>query len=61
MDKIPYNKQFISSDDIDSVNLSLKNSLITTGPYVKRFENKLKKILKVKHAVCCNSGTAAVH
>jgi dTDP-4-amino-4,6-dideoxygalactose transaminase len=61
MDKIPYNKQFISSGDIDAVNLSLKNNLITTGPYVKRFENKLKKILKVKYAICCNSGTAALH
>ena len=61
MDKIPYNKQFISSDDIEAVNLSLKKSLITTGPYVKKFENNLKKILKVKYAISCNSGTAALH
>jgi dTDP-4-amino-4,6-dideoxygalactose transaminase len=61
MYKIPYNKQFISSDDIDAVNLSLKKSLITTGPYVKKFENNLKKILKVKYAISCNSGTAALH
>jgi dTDP-4-amino-4,6-dideoxygalactose transaminase len=61
MDKIPYNRQFISSSDVKAVSSSLKMNLITTGPYVSKFENNLKKRLKVKYAVSCNSGTAALH
>jgi len=61
MDKIPYNRQFISSDDVKVVSSSLHMNLITTGPYVNKFENNLKKTLKVKYAVSCNSGTAALH
>jgi len=61
MKKIPYNKQFISSDDLKAVSSSLKKELITTGAYVNKFENKLKKKLKVKYATSCNSGTAALH
>ena len=61
MNKIPYNRQFISPDDIKAVSLSLKMNLLTTGPYVNKFENNLKKNLKVKYAACCSSGTAALH
>jgi dTDP-4-amino-4,6-dideoxygalactose transaminase len=61
MKKIPYNRQFISSEDIKEVSSSLKKNLITTGPYVNKFENKLKKKLQVKHAVSCSSGTSALH
>ena len=61
MKKIPYNRQFISSEDIKEVSSSLKKNLITTGPYVNKFENKLKKKLKVKHAVSCSNGTSALH
>ena len=61
MYKIPYNRQFISSEDVKAVSESLKMNLITTGPYVNKFENNLKKKLNVKYAVSCNSGTAALH
>ena len=61
MKKIPYNRQFISSEDIKEVSSSLKKNLITTGPYVNKFENQLKKKLQVKHAVSCSSGTSALH
>ena len=61
MKKIFYNKQFIENADILSVKNSLKNELITNGPRVKVFENLLKKKLKSRFAVCCNSGTSALH
>ena len=61
MKKIFYNKQFIENSDILSVKNSLKNELITNGPKVKVFENLLKKKLKSRFAVCCNSGTSALH
>jgi dTDP-4-amino-4,6-dideoxygalactose transaminase len=58
---IPYGKQFIDKKDKNSVLISLSNDLITTGPYVEKFENQLKKYLKSKYSYVCSSGTAAIH
>lgn len=58
---IPYGRQYINNDDIKLVSKALKEDLITTGRYVKKFENKISKFLKVKYAVSCNSGTSALH
>jgi dTDP-4-amino-4,6-dideoxygalactose transaminase len=61
MKYIPYGKQFIDNRDKKLVLNSLTNDLITTGLYVKNFENKLKKYLKCKFSYVCNSGTSAIH
>lgn len=61
MNKIPYGRQFINSLDIKSVVNSLKQDLITTGNYVKKFENEIIKLFKCKYAVSCSSGTSALH
>ena len=61
MKKIPYGKQFIDKRDKISVLRSLSNDLITTGPHVKKFEQKIKKYLKCKYSYVCSSGTAAIH
>ena len=58
---IPYGRQYIDKDDLLIVSKSLKQPLITTGSFVKNFEKKLSKFLKVKNAITCNSGTAALH
>jgi dTDP-4-amino-4,6-dideoxygalactose transaminase len=46
---IPYGKQFIDNDDVEIVKNSLRSSLITTGPYVKNFENKKEPVLLPNH------------
>jgi len=61
MKTIPYGRQCIDSSDIRIVSKALKEDLITTGRYVKKFENKISKFLKVKYTVSCNSGTSALH
>jgi dTDP-4-amino-4,6-dideoxygalactose transaminase len=61
MKTIPYGRQYIDNQDIRLVSSALKEDLITTGRYVKKFENKVSKFLKVKYAASCNSGTAALH
>ncbi len=33
----------------------------SVGPYVKKFEKKIEKFTKVKHAICLSSGTSALH
>ena len=58
---IPYGRQFINKDDYNLVNQSLKNRLITTGEYVKKFEHEIKKFVNAKYALSCSSGTAALH
>jgi dTDP-4-amino-4,6-dideoxygalactose transaminase len=58
---IPYGRQYIDNEDIRFVSEALKQDLITTGRYVKKFENKISKFLKVKYVASCNSGTSALH
>lgn len=58
---IPYGKQFIDIKDKNLIIKSLSNDLITTGPFVDNFENRIKKYLKCKYAYVCNSGTSAIH
>jgi dTDP-4-amino-4,6-dideoxygalactose transaminase len=61
MKNIPYGRQYIDSQDSKFVSKALKEDLITTGNYVKKFENKISSFLKVKYSATCNSGTSALH
>ncbi len=58
---IVYGRQFLDKSDFYLVSKSLKEDLITTGKYVKIFENNLSKFLKTKYTLSCNSGTSALH
>ena len=58
---IPYGKQFIDKKDIVEVVKSLKGKFITTGRYVKKFEDSIKKKFKSKFAISCSSATAGLH
>ena len=61
MKKIPYGKQLIDREDKKFVLDSLSKDLITTGPYVQRFENSITKFFKSKFSYVCSSGTSALH
>src|ERR1700722_20840545 len=58
---LPYGRQVIEEDDIAAVADAMRGDLLTTGPYVARFESALAKIVGAKHAVVCANGTAALH
>lgn len=58
---IPYGRQLIDKKDKKTVLSSLSKDLITTGPFVKKFEKKLNKYFKSKYSYVCSSGTAAIH
>ena len=58
---IPYGKQYIEKRDIVAVTEALKNDKVTTGPYVKKFENKISQFVKSKYSTVCSSGTAALY
>jgi UDP-4-amino-4,6-dideoxy-N-acetyl-beta-L-altrosamine transaminase len=57
---LPYGRQVIEDDDIAAVTEALQGDLLTTGPYVARFESSLADIVGAKHAVVCANGTAAL-
>ena len=59
--KIPYNKQYIDDKDEFSVLKALRSKLITTGNFVKKYEDKINKLLNSNFAVSCSSGTSALH
>ena len=61
MKLIPYSRQLIDKQDKKLVLNALSNDLITTGPLVDKFENRLKKYLNSKYIYVCNSGTSAIH
>ncbi len=58
---LPYGRQVIEDDDIAAVAEAMRGDLLTTGPYVGRFESALCKVTGAKHAAVCANGTAALH
>ena len=58
---IPYGRQNINQNDIDSVISVLKSDFLTQGPVVMAFEKELAKFAKSKYAVAVNSATSALH
>ena len=58
---IPYGKQDISNEDIESVLETLKSEFITQGPKVEKFEEKICNKVGCKFAVTANSATSCLH
>ena len=58
---LPYGRQVIEDDDIAAVAEALRGDLLTTGPYVGRFEQALAQTVAAGHAVVCANGTGALH
>lgn len=58
---LPYGKQNISQEDIDSVVDVLKSDWLTQGPNIQEFEGKLAEYCNAKYAVVCSNGTQALH
>lgn len=58
---IPYGRQDISEDDIQSVVDVLHSDFLTQGPVVPAFEKAVADYCGVKHAVAVNSATSALH
>lgn len=58
---IPYGRQNISQDDIDSVIEVLKSDFLTQGPKVPDFEATLAKKVGASYGVAVNSATSALH
>jgi UDP-4-amino-4,6-dideoxy-N-acetyl-beta-L-altrosamine transaminase len=58
---IPYGKQDIDQQDIDSVLEVLKSDFLTQGPKVPEFEKALTEHTGANYALAMNSATSALH
>ncbi|MGH6839094.1 MAG: UDP-4-amino-4,6-dideoxy-N-acetyl-beta-L-altrosamine transaminase [Methylocella sp.] len=58
---IPYGRQEITQDDVDSVVAVLRSDALTQGPVVPKFERAVAAYCGAAHAVAVNSGTSALH
>lgn len=58
---IPYGRQEITQEDIDSVVSALRSDYLTQGPLVLEFERSVASYVGAKHAVAVNSATSALH
>ncbi|WP_210412541.1 UDP-4-amino-4,6-dideoxy-N-acetyl-beta-L-altrosamine transaminase [Leptospira meyeri] len=58
---IPYGKQSINEDDLNSVIEVLKSDFLTQGPVVEKFEKAIASYCNAKYAVSVSNATAALH
>jgi len=58
---IPYGKQKISQEDINSVIEVLSSDYLTQGPQVPRFEEQIALYCQSSYACAVNSATSALH
>lgn len=58
---IPYGRQFINDDDIETVINQLKSDYLTQGPAVKQFEKDIADYCGAQYCVAVANGTAALH
>jgi len=59
--QINYGSQFIDNSDTKYLIKALNQNKISSGPFVEKFEESLKKLLNSKFVYSCNSGTSALH
>ncbi len=58
---LPYGRQSICEEDIESVVRVLRSDYMTSGPEVEAFEREFAKFVGAKHAVAVCNATAALH
>ncbi len=58
---IPYGKQDINKDDIDSLVDVLKSDFLTQGPKIPEFEKKVSELSSSSFSIAVTSATAGLH
>jgi len=58
---IPYGKQYLDQNDIDSVVEVLKSDFLTQGSAVPEFENNISHYCSSRYSTAFNSATSALH
>lgn len=60
-DFLPYNSPRIDDEEINEVIDTIKSGWLTMGPKTLAFENNFANYTGARHAISCNSCTAALH
>ena len=58
---IPYGRQAINQEDIDTVVKTLTSDFLTQGPKVKEFEDKFALYTESQYAIAVNNATSGLH
>lgn len=58
---INYGRHYVDYKDFAYVRKVLNSDYLTTGPYVKSFEEKLKKFFGAKNVLAVSNGSTALH
>ena len=58
---LPYSRQSVTEQDVQSVARVLRGPWLTTGPEVDEFESAVARLSEARHAVAFCNGTAALH
>lgn len=61
MQYIPFQRPHVPKSTVSILRKIIDSGWLTTGPYVKKFENRFKVITRSKHGIAVSSGTAALH
>ncbi len=59
--KLSYGRHYIDQTDLKEIKNALFSGYLSSGSYINKFENLIKKKLKVNFVSVCNSGTSALH
>lgn len=59
--KIPLGNADITQKEIDAVTEVMASGILSIGPKIIEFENKIAEFVGTKHAIAVNSGTSALH
>lgn len=58
---IPYGRQNITEEDVQSTILALNGDYLTQGPTILNFEKSFSQYIGCKYSVAVSNGTAALH
>jgi perosamine synthetase len=59
--RYPLYRPYFDQDEVDAVKETLESGWVAQGPRNKELEESVKKKVGVKHAICVNNCTAALH
>jgi len=58
---VPFCVPFTNRREIEKVTDAIRSGWLTTGPRVALFEERIRRLVRARHAVALNSCTAALH
>ena len=59
--KFPWAKPFLDRQDISHMNKAANSQWVAKGPYVEKFEEKLRKFLKINYVGVTSAGSTAIN